>query len=402
MTQTYLRLRPDIMPLQWHEAVAVVQVVARQLLASGEQGPVPAAADLALDPNGVVHIVSFPHAQSTSGDGPAGLAALLRALLQFSTSPPTALASLADDTEGTSARFRSVEDFSRALQFFERPLSQNDLAAHAARLATTQEQRRLNAELEQLTQKARDAEVQPQQTKNDSSPSRRASNRRKGAIAVLLVGFPIAAIFAGAQVGWNKIETGSMREAGTRLVERVRSEAKAILGNDASAAPSQPSAMVKRPPPHSRRRSSIRPEIPAPAPVLPAVDLPLVTVPDTNAPLGLAAGGVTLRAAVERGPEDAGTPVFYSRADREVEPPVIMRPQIRSDPAGRSRLSQLATLVLDIDEQGEVSQVRLASVSAEERYYAGMMVAAAKAWRFRPAQKEGKPVRYRLRLRVSQ
>ena len=79
-----------------------------------------------------------------------------------------------------------------------------------------------------------------------------------------------------------------------------------------------------------------------------------------------------------------------------------MRPQIRSEqPASIQGRPRLATLVLDIDEQGSVSQVRLASVSAEERYYAAMMVAAAKAWRFRPAYKNGSPVRYRLRLRVA-
>jgi hypothetical protein len=74
---------------------------------------------------------------------------------------------------------------------------------------------------------------------------------------------------------------------------------------------------------------------------------------------------------------------------------------VRSELTRPARDTQLPTLALDIDAEGTVSQIRLENVSAEQRYYAGMLVAAAKAWRFRPALKEGRPVRYRLRLIVS-
>jgi hypothetical protein len=399
MTQELMHPRPEIVPLQWHEAVAVVQIVARQLMASGEDGPVPAAADLAIDHKGGIHIVDSP--EHTNGDGPAGLGALLRELLQFSSSTPPALRSLADETEEQPAKFRSVEDFSRALQFFERPLSEHALAAHAARLATMQEQHRLDAALEQLTQKARDAEAQPEKKKNDSSNRRRTSKGRRVAIAVLLSGFLIVALFAGALAGSNSIGGESIRETGSRLVERVRSEARAILSSDSAPTPAQPSAPVKDRPPPSRRRSGNRLQNPLSASALPAIDLPVTHATDARVPLGLAPEAVTPGAA-ERARDAVATPSVYSSANGEVEPPLIMRPQIRSEPAGSARGPELATLVLDINEQGGVSQVRLASVSAEQRYYAAMMVAAAKAWRFRPAHREGRPVRYRLRLRVSQ
>ncbi|HEX2442988.1 MAG TPA: energy transducer TonB [Vicinamibacterales bacterium] len=400
MAQQQLRLRPEIVPLQWHEAVAVVQVVARQLMASDAEGPIPAVAGLAVDHNGSVHVLDGPHMPSTNRDGSKGLAALLRELLRGSPSTPASLASLADGTEGASERFTSIVDFSQALVFFERPLSQPDLAAHAARLATAQEQRRLNEELDQLTQKAREVEPAAQQ-KERGSTARRRSAGRKAAIAVLVVTF-LLAIFVAALTGWNRIGSESVREVGSRLVERVRAEAKTVLTSEApSESRREPHAPPDRPLP--RRRAPASQQSPPPIPELPTVDPPAAAGVETGSRVQVTIRDVTPEARAERGSDAPATESVYSRANDEVEPPVIMRPQIRSEPpVGIQGRPRLATLILDIDEQGSVSQVRLASVSAEERYYAAMMVAAAKAWRFRPAHKDGRPVRYRLRLRVAQ
>ncbi|MGH9313311.1 MAG: hypothetical protein ACRD1S_08945 [Vicinamibacterales bacterium] len=394
MPQEHFRLRPDVVPLQWHEAVAVVQVVARQRLASGEDGPVPLAAGLALDPHGAVHVVDSPRT-GNNGDGPAGLAVLLRELLKFSSSTPAALSSLADETEGSPSQFGSVEDFSKALQFFERPMSQHDLAALAARLATNQEQRRLNAELEQLTQKARVAEVQPKR-QDDRSDPRRAPFRRKSAIAALSVAF-LTIVFVGALAGWKKMENSAIKEVGSRLVERVRSEAKAVLAGDAQPAPpQQPAARTVRPP-SAQRRGALQHVNPRAILTLQAVDLPRVTAVDRRGlvePTPDSATSVEARKQRSAG----GVYIVYSTADPEVEPPILVRPQLRSEPPRHVRADQVAVIELDVDELGAVSQVRLGRVSVEQRYYAAMLVAAAKAWRFRPALRAGKPVRYRLQL----
>jgi hypothetical protein len=399
MTQEYLRLRPDIVPLQWHEAVAVVQGVARQLLASGDTSLVPATAGLAIDHNGGIHIVD---SRSTTGDGLAALAALLRELLQFSSTTPPALASLADGTEGTSPRFRSMEEFSEALRFFERPLSQHDLAAHAARLATAQEQRRLNAELEHLTQKARDADGQPVE-KETKTRRRRRPNSRKVAVAVLAAGLLVVATFAGALTGWNTIGAETVREVGSQLVERARSEAKAILASDAPPPPARQSAAAADQSQRRRHRRSVQSDSAPAAALLPVVHLPFATAGANSAPPGFAAVPAQPAIVADPTPDEIiiVRPFFYSRANRDVEPPIIMRPHVRSELTRPVHDTQPATLVLDIDEEGAVRQVRLLSVSAEERYYAGMLVAAAKAWRFRPALKDGRPVRYRLRLLVA-
>jgi hypothetical protein len=399
MQQEYFRLRPDVVPLQWHEAVAIVQFVARQLMASGAEGPVPAVAGLAVDRHGIVHVLDGPHTPATIGDGPTTLAVLLRDLLRGEPSTPASLASLAD-REGPSARFESIVDFSQALVFFERPLSQHDLAAHAARLAVAQEQHRLNEELEQLTQKARDVEPAPRQEEGGSAVRRRAG--RKVATAVLLAAFLILAVSVGALTGWNRIGSDSVREMGSRLVERVRAEAKTVLTSE-TPSESRRKSPASPDQPRQRRRAPVSPRNPPATSKPPAVDQLVETGVETASRVQVTIRDVTPEVLAEWGFDVSATESVYSRASGEVEPPVILRPQMRSEPPvsiqGRPRL---ATLILDIDEQGSVSQVRLASVSAEERYYAAMMVAAAKAWRFRPAHKDGRPVRYRLLLRVAQ
>ena len=49
-------------------------------------------------------------------------------------------------------------------------------------------------------------------------------------------------------------------------------------------------------------------------------------------------------------------------------------------------------------ENGDVMQVKL--ISPRRRYHDRMLVAAAKAWKFRPAMLNGQPVTYRVRIPI--
>ena len=60
---------------------------------------------------------------------------------------------------------------------------------------------------------------------------------------------------------------------------------------------------------------------------------------------------------------------------------------------------QIGTLEFIVDESGAVEHVHL--VSPANRYHERMLVAAAKTWQFRPATREGRPVRFRTRIRVT-
>jgi Gram-negative bacterial TonB protein C-terminal len=91
----------------------------------------------------------------------------------------------------------------------------------------------------------------------------------------------------------------------------------------------------------------------------------------------------------------AGEPV-YSSADAEVRPPALMRPQLPTLPAPTARTSYYEILV---DENGAAAAVKV--VSPVRRYYDGMLVAAAKAWTFKPAVRDGRPVKYWIRVPIN-
>ena len=88
----------------------------------------------------------------------------------------------------------------------------------------------------------------------------------------------------------------------------------------------------------------------------------------------------------------------YTADDADVEPPTMRRPQLQMERRTDTEPSDSYVEVV-VDERGEVMQVRLRSsdLSLNDR----MIVAAAKAWQFEPAMKDGRPVKYVLRLPVT-
>jgi TonB family protein len=66
-------------------------------------------------------------------------------------------------------------------------------------------------------------------------------------------------------------------------------------------------------------------------------------------------------------------------------------------PSGPDQRDSVFDLV--IDQSGRVEQVHL--VSPGNRFNDRMLIAAAKAWQFLPAIKDGQPVRYKLQIRIA-
>ena len=94
---------------------------------------------------------------------------------------------------------------------------------------------------------------------------------------------------------------------------------------------------------------------------------------------------------------------LFSVNDTEVSPPVFRRQQVPSamlEP-GAAVPEGWPYLELIVDSQGAVENVRLRAKSlapGQTLYRHRMLVAAAKAWQFEPARKDGKPVRYAIRV----
>jgi hypothetical protein len=161
-------------PLEWHEAVAVVQEVATRAIA-GENVIARRAGDLAIDPDGRLILPEVGPAVPVFGALKAArdaqslgdLRALLHDLLPETTIPP-ALAVLADPANG-HAGITSIADFSKALSFFERPNRARDLKVVATRLGAVSEQLTLKERLADLTRKAR-SEDGPETNRPESTP----------------------------------------------------------------------------------------------------------------------------------------------------------------------------------------------------------------------------------------
>jgi periplasmic protein TonB len=375
--------RPEI-ALHWHEAVAVVAETAAMLLARGITS-VPDPASIVLTPDGTLHLLD---------DGPPGpapaqrLAGMLDALLSSSPCPPE-LRRLADESLADPPAFATIEEFADALAFFERPGRNELLAAVAARASEAALDARAHTELERLEARTRS---QPRKTEARPEETPSHSNRRR--IVVLFAGSLLVSVVAGGILGFRAIDSEA-RANGTpaTITERVRERVDRIarkgleaVGLRTPAPPSPTSPEVTAPPrvaPRPSRRASRE-------------------LPVTISVKELAGGHVSLppSTVTPESPEPiVRDEAVYTAAAEDVEPAVLARPHLPSRPPTDATSEEIGVLEIVVSATGAVEQVRL--VSTSNRYQDRMIVAAAKAWQFEPATKNGQPVRYRTRIRIT-
>jgi len=91
--------------------------------------------------------------------------------------------------------------------------------------------------------------------------------------------------------------------------------------------------------------------------------------------------------------------VVYSRDDLDVRPAMLLRPVLPATPPPDVPPDQIGTLELVVDEYGDVEHVRL--LSPANRFHERMLVSHAKTWKFRPAIRDGQPVKYRTVIRLT-
>jgi hypothetical protein len=183
-----------------------------------------------------------------------------------------------------------------------------------------------------------------------------------------------------------------------RTASAVKSAVGALVGTPKVVPPPAPAPPQQEPTKMAARRRTAPPASAAKhgnvaSPALPAVVKrgPASPLHTTDEP------AVALPPAmVERPAEDLA---IYTHADASVEPPVMVRPVLpREGPPG-VRPEDVGTMEVVVDEQGDVLGVKL--ITPDNRYQERMLVSAAKMWKFRPAYKDGHPVRYRTRVRLT-
>lgn len=162
------------------------------------------------------------------------------------------------------------------------------------------------------------------------------------------------------------------------------------------------------------RSPALRVEPPAPPSAATAVDIPLprerrelrkpssaVPVPAAPAERVELSGEEPVATALpdDRSAESrSAAPVAtYSAADRGVTPPTTLRHEWFEGHRVALRSDDIITIDLVVDEQGRVESARIrnSARSVADTMLFALALQAARSWEFRPAIKEGVPVRYR-------
>jgi TonB family protein len=370
--------------LHWHESVAVVAETAAVLLARGITS-VPELASIVLTPDGRLHVLD----EGPPSPAPVRrLGEMLDVLLPSSACPPE-LRRLADQSMADPPAFATIEEFANALAFFERPGRDELLAAVAARASEAALEARAHTELERLEARTRNV---PRKTEEPREAAPSHSHRKR--VVVLFAGSLLVSVVVGGVLGLRAIDSEA-RESGApaSITERVKARVDRLarrgleaVGLRTPAPPSPTSPGVNAPPrvaPKPSRRV--------------ARELPV-----TISVKELAGGHVSLppSTVTPESPEPiVRDEAVYTAAAEDVEPAVLRRPHLPTRLPSDATSEEIGVLEIVVSATGAVEQVRL--ISTSNRYQDRMIVAAAKAWQFAPAMKNGQPVRYRTRIRIT-
>jgi hypothetical protein len=385
------------------------------------------------------------------GSSPAhGLAIVLGLLLE--TAPcPAELRQLAETYEDAefAGRDGAVARFAASLAFFERPGRTEVLAALASRAEPALERARRDAALEELTERTRQrALAGATNAKLSASPplavaaspaipaprpriaeaappspdqvSDGAGHRflipAIGIVVFLGMAYAAASFFSPAPPAAARGSDAARAEedlpvSGPGLDQPAGRRTEVLPA--ASARKAGPGAVppASAAPSASAHAGTPRPAAPASAPAAAAVPAPaeptaVLRLPAAPAPAGVDVvvnekdGRVIPPAAppARPAPRVAAGRVF-TNGDPKVTPAVLIRPHLPDSPPADVPEEQVGTLEFVVAESGAVEHVHL--VSPANRYQERMIVAAAKTWQFQPATRDGHPVRFRTRIRVT-
>jgi periplasmic protein TonB len=377
-------LKSPAVALAWHEVAALVLDAATAL----DEQPDGNLADLAaIQLTGEGYVV-LPHGGG-EGSPTLRLARLLDDLLQ-DLPAPDALGELATRPRANLSDEADVEAFVAELSRFERPDRTAILSQLAARAASVDRHVEGPTALAQLASR-----VRAQERAAPDTPAGVTAGRRRRwsapAVAAVAVAAAAAALLASAYYVAPPRLPGAAPQP---VVERVRAGA-AVLADAAKQVlrptpPPEPASAPSAPPTAPTQARSARPRrasepTPAPDHVVSLRSLEGQTPPpeaDAEVPVPTAA-----------------VPTVYTSADADVTPAALLRPHLPSAPPASLPPDEVGILELTVTETGQVAHVKLLSTS--NRYQERMLVAAAKTWRFQPATKDGRPVRFRARVRIT-
>jgi len=371
----------------WHEAVAVSQLVGVEA-----RSAVGAAGldNCLLSTSGAVEVTG-PSRTPFVGD-PAG--AVLRALLDRTRAPHELLA-LADRSGPPT-----LAGVSEQLAFFARPDAAalaGELASRALAAAIEAEQR---AEIERLRAEA--STVAPKVRKPSGGPRPLVRWAVGSAVVVAAsagLAFAVAHITTAADApsdGSAMAATEAASDEHAQLpVQRITSHVESLVDRGlaalglTTAAPSEatPNSTTESSSPASARKLPRRAALRTEA-------APLVVIMPPATPASAAASNTGVEESDAASSDDA-----HDNASEGLQPPALKWPQLPNDLDTSSVDVALPYLELLINERGTVDKVRLRT--GQTLFHQRMLLAAAKAWVFHPARKDGQPVPYVLKVPIA-
>jgi hypothetical protein len=376
--------------VHWDEAVAVVEELCEVAIAGGgDTAPVPEFDDVLLASDGHVTL------RRTRGEkSPTAAGRMLHALLTNGEVPmPLRLfvtQSTSHDTHG------SLREFARGLAYFGKP-----------------DRHRLIQDL--YTRSSQAGQGSPAATPVPppipaSEPANEATRRKqpkREPIKKWLFAAALLGVVAGSGAWlWNRGgSTGDMQDGAVRMLSGA-ADALADLGQQVSQAlGSEVPAPVAASADSTDDRSRPKPKRRPTADAVGAEPAPIVS---RRVSLPKAAGASSLAAAMPPRVDFEATAVYaqpvgepahalevtYSSADRDVEPPALVFPQL-TPPLVRAGtfVPAMNRMVVVVSPEGTVERVQL--VEGPARMVDMMLLSGAKTWKFTPAFKDGEPVRYR-------
>jgi len=382
-------------PLSWTETVAVIRDVAMHLHWSPTPLNVPSLSQISILPNGSVQV----DGGRPNAAGPvAGLASLMEQLLD-STGCPQQLLDVQKQARANPPAYASPQALHAALEYFARPGAQDELAAYYKAAASALDLNAKNRELEALKEK----------TKASAAETEKKPGQGKRSRVLLYLALAVVALTAiGGGLFWMRY--GGQAPAVMNQSAGAALDAITTTGKDLTAAAStMVSEMIGAP-----REPTPPPPTPPPAP---PVVVPKARPRGSREASRSTAGAVAAQRAagvpvesepvVDDGFGSAETepPIpeidtrVYGPRDIDVKPAELTYQQFPSqyiETVPNAHPGQLDILIL---EDGTVGEVRLRPDS--NRLQDRMLISAAKAWRFRPATRAGRPVKYRLMVPIT-
>ena len=399
--------------IRWFEGVTLIQAVCRQLLAhEGHHDAFPTAAEILLAADGTVATM---HASGRTAVRTA--AQLLGRML--SEDVPVRLRLIVAQATGADTAYPTLDEFSAALAYFERPDSNQVLRALFERAMAAPARETAAAEAAAAPVALPEEEYQDQ--------SRKRTHLRLVVGAAVTAACVLAAWLGASAVDYSRLGVAFTSLAGSSSsggsLTPAASRTKSAEVGTAGGAASDARRGSGRPPERSATRTGARPAAKPPTAeraagrvtaersasrkdsLQVAALLPLATM--SSSPIAPAADyrpvfGETVEVtASEASPEDevaANGARIFTRADVGVVPPRSVYPKLPSDSMNPSEPDTRTVLELVIGTNGLVERAKLRSIPRDIHEF--MLVSAAKAWIFEPATIDGAAVRYRHQVRI--